>query len=250
MGRLTLDDLALVVREELGRDPSRSTAEALVNEAGESWVNAHSWGYLRNRSQDLAVTAGVESYQLGLGVHAIIDIHRPETPYRDVHLVDFDAWTREKYRYLSDTIWSYEPLATTVFDTRDGDEQPRLYLDVFPVRSTETWRIVYEAGWVPMTDGGDQADLPYFLVPPFREWVRMYALSREKPEQYPMGALDGFMQTRAFKDGQAKDANLNRGIVKRRTGAAQHYARKKSWGHSGIYDRTDLVPPGESDYFA
>lgn len=251
MPRLTLDDLALAVRNEVGRDPSRSTVEALINEAGESWANIHSWAYLRDRSQELELTAGVESYRLGLGVRTVTDIHRPNSTQWKIRLVDYDYWQAERYEWNAQLGRNFKPIATLRYGQEEGDLEPRLYLDIFPVQATETVRIVFQAGWVPLNNRSDVADIPGPLVPSFREWVRMYALTREKPEQYPPGSLDQFIQSRAIKDAMRIDGGVHKGLTRRLTGPGLHYARKRvrSYGH-GFYDRTDLLPPDQGDYFA
>lgn len=250
MPRVTLDDLALVVRNEVGRDPSRSTLEALINEAGESWANLHSWAYLRDRSQELELTSGVERYKLGLGVRTVTEIHRPNSSQWKIHLVDFDYWQAERYEWSAELSRSFRPIATLRWDQLTDDLEPRLYLDIFPVTETETVRIVFQAGWVPLTNGSDVADLPGPLVPAFREWLRMYALTREKPEQYPPGTLDQFMRSRAIMDAMRVDGGVNKGIVPVLTGAGLRHAQKRAMGRGGFYDRSDLLPPDQLDYFA
>ena len=209
---LTLGELCKVVEEELGRSPSKGTSEALVNEAGERWVNSENWRYLRRRTQEVTLTPGVEFYRLGAGVHSIgRTIHRPNSVFAPIELKEWDAFTAYKERYLSGIERPYHPVATTLWGVREDaegkrDERRTLYLSIFPASVAETVVLEYRCGWIPLDGLSDTVDMPSPLIVHFRDWVRVYALHREFPESYPMGTLDRFMQSTSFTDAQRKDA--------------------------------------------
>lgn len=190
---LTLATLAEEVRQELGRTPARSTSEALVNEAGEAWVNAHSWKYLRDRRQEISLVVGTEDYRLALGVRDVRGVlHRKNSVWHPIPLIDYESFTTERERFLSEVNNTFTPLATLRWDTLDGDTQPRLYLQVYPATLTETVQVQYQAGWLPLDLADDVADIPPPLEQPFKEWVRRYALGREK---MPSFSTDAALQT-------------------------------------------------------
>lgn len=192
--RLTLNSLREVVQKELDREPGQSTFESLINEAGEAWVNMFEWAYLRQRSQRLTLEAGVESYRLGLGVRSVSTLYRPDTYYRPIDVVDFTTWTAEKERYFAGLTRLYDPLATVHWDTREGDTEPRLYLSLFPATNAEDVVFEYEAGWLPLDDSDDVADIPGPLAQSFREFLRRYASARETDKTTVDQVLASFMQ--------------------------------------------------------
>lgn len=239
--KLDLASLRKIVREELGRDPGKSTYEDLINEAGEAWVNAAEWSYLRDRFLDLDVTSEVESYRLKLGVRSVIRILRPDSIYsREVVLLDYDAFEAERSRYFARQGRQFNPIAATVHDQREGDDRKRVYLELFPVTITERLRIIVEAGWLPLDNSEDVADLPGSVATAFRGWLRTYALHREKPELYPMGTLEQFRQTGAWVDARRADASLSPKVYQRSSLTERNYQRSKARGHFGLYDRSDL----------
>ena len=238
--KLTLASLSQAVHEELGRDPSRSSMEALVNEAGEAWVNAWNWTYLRDRSQDIQTEAGVESYKLGLGVRNLSAIHRPTTAWPPVELVDFDHYESMRSSFFGEQLRSFTPIATLQYGQQADDDRPRLYLLIFPATLAERLVVVFQAGWVPLDEADDVADIPGPLAQPFLQWVRLYANSREFPERYPMGVLDAYKASPAFREAARVDGALHKTIIPRLTGAGAIYARKRA-GRAGFYTRSDYL---------
>ncbi|MEL6716828.1 MAG: hypothetical protein AAFP86_23830, partial [Planctomycetota bacterium] len=249
--KLTLDSLSSIVREQLGKLPSLSSMEALVNEAGESWVDAHSWVYLRDRSQALELTAGVESYRLGLGVRSINSIDRPSSQYGPIPLVDFDRLERERNSYYGERARRHDPIATLRWDTREGDDRPRLYLEVWPSETTERANVIYQAGWLPLDKKAEVADVPPPLATSFVKWLRLYAQHREVPDEYPMGTMDAFKQGADFMAAKRIDGQVHKRIIPGPGGAQAYYGRKRRRSR-GFYDRGDYVvgtdpyAPGEA----
>lgn len=186
---LTLATLSEEVRQELGRTPSRSTLEALVNEAGEAWVNAHPWLYLTDRRQEVSLVVDQEDYQLNLGVRNVNGVlHRKNSVWQPIPIIDYEAFLTERERFLSEIQNTFTPWATLRWDTKTGDTQPRLYLQVYPATLTETVQVQYQAGWLPLNLAEDVADITPPLEQPFKEWVRRYALGREKTPTYSTDA--------------------------------------------------------------
>lgn len=216
----TLKALTEEVRQELGRDPSRSSAEDLINEAGARWVNAHRWSYLRQRTQEIALQSGTESYRLGAGVRSVGDtLHRPNTTWAPLRVVTFDEYTRFRERFLAGIERPFHPLAATSWDVKEGDKRRTLYLHVFPTGLTETVVAQLDVGWVPLDDLDDVADVPPPLVPFFIEWVRMYAQHREQPE---VGYYGQFVTGPSFMDAKRLDSQHS-GAIRMRPGRAGRY---------------------------
>lgn len=231
--RLTLDSLRELVQRELDREPGQSTFESLINEAGEAWVNLFEWPYLRQRSQRLQLEAGVESYRLGLGVRSISTLYRPDTVYRPIRIVDFTTWTEQKERYLAGLTRLCDPLATVHWDTREGDDEPRLYLSVYPATNTEEVVYEYEGGWLPLDESGDVADIPGPLVQSFREFLRRYASARETDKVTVDQVLDSFMRGPQGMLAR-RVANEHSGQICPGPGAAgERYQRIKAQGRVG-----------------
>jgi len=238
--KLTLASLADVVRQELGRDPSRSSVEALVNEAGEAWANAHNWVYLRDRSQDILTEAGVDAYKLGLGVRSVTKVHRPDSAFRPIPLVDFDYFESERSRFFSAPRYQNEPIATLQWSQEPDDDRPRLYLRLFTGTIAERLRVTYHAGWLPLDGSGDVADVPPPLTQPFVQWLRLYAHSREKPELYPLGSLEAYKASPAMLEARRIDGQIHNGVVPALTGSALTYRKKRLRG-DGFYTREDYL---------
>lgn len=178
--KLTLANLSEVVDKELGREPGRSTMESLINEAGEAWVNAHDWFYLKERSGELTLVAETEDYKLPAGLRSLMNtLYRPDSLYLPIPVIDFESFTVERERYLSSTYRTTNPVAVVRWDTKTGDDRPGLYLSVYPASLAERVVYRYHAGWLPLDEQADVADIPAPLVQPFTEWVRRYAMARE-----------------------------------------------------------------------
>lgn len=223
--KLTLDSLRDAVGNELRRTPSRSTIEELVNEAGEAWVNSHSWVYLRDRSQVLELQAEVELYRLGLGVRSVRSIDRVNNPYGPIPIVDFDFLERERNTFQAEARRVRDPIAALQWSQQADDDRPRLYLHVFPAEETESATLIYEAGWLPLDKSDDVADVPPSLGVHFRDWVRFYAMMREFPDKYPPGALDAFRQQHSYQTALKVDGKIHRRIIPAEGGAGERYRR-------------------------
>jgi hypothetical protein len=237
MKQLTLRDARDVIREELGRDPAKGTVEALVNEAGERWVNAENWRYLRHRTKEITLEPGVEDYPLGAGIQSIGRVlHRPDTVWAPLELLEFSAFTAHRERFLGGLERPFNPVATTVWDAKATDTGRTLYLRIFPTGIGERIVVEYRGGWLPLDELDDAADLPPPLVVHFRDWLRVYAMHREFPEQYPMGTLDAFMQSSSFVDAQRQDAETAGRIAVRKGAIGEHYGAMKSWGSDYRYE--------------
>lgn len=226
--KLTLASLKETVQEELGRGPARSTSEALVNEAGEAWVNAHEWRYLRDRSQDLNIEVGVESYRLGLGVRSVEAVYRPDSHYCEVPIIDFAAFEGERQQFLARSQYLQDPIGTVRWDTKEGDERPRLYLELFPIEFAERFVIRFHAGWLPLDEMEDVADIPGPLSTAFLHWLRMYANHREFPDQYGLGALDTLMRSNVFRKAMSIDGEAAGRIIPAPGGAGAYYNRHRA----------------------
>lgn len=233
--RLTLANLSETVFQELGRDPARSTMEALINEAGEAWVNLAEWFYLSERTGELTLTPGTEQYQLALGVRDLHrELYRPDTWYPRLQIVDHETFTMERERYLGDTFRQFDPLVTVGWDTQSTDDRPRLYLSVYPATLSERVVYRYRAGWLPLDQQEDVADIPAPLVQPFLEWVRRYAMAREfdavgmdqMAAQFMAGPT-GVMAKRA-------DARHRGRPIPARGGAGDRYVRIKAARRFGV----------------
>lgn len=234
---LSLRALGEVVRQELGRPPSRSTAETLINEAGVRWDNAHTWGYQRQRTLKVQLQPGVESYRLGAGVYAVGRVlHRPDTIWAPLPLVDFDAYTREKERYLAGIERPFHPLVTQTWDVREGDDRRYLYLHFFPTTLSEELTVEYVGSWVPLNEQDDTADIPLPLASHFVDWLRFYARTREFPENYPPGSLDQYKRTAAFMDAKTADALNNGRIVARQGRTGDYYQNMRQGRVPRVYD--------------
>ena len=237
--KLTLANLAEAVFQELGRDPGRSTMEALINEAGEAWVNLAEWFYLKERSSEIQLVAGTETYQLSPGVQDLHrELYRPDVYYQPIQIVDHETYLAEKDRYLSANFRLYNPLAGVWWDTKEGDDRPRLYLNIYPTDLGERVTYRYRAGWLPLDEQDDVADIPAPLVQPFVEWVRRYAVARgvdgvgmdQMVAQFMAGPT-GVMAKRA-------DARHRGQPIAARGGAGERYARlraKRNVISSGSY---------------
>lgn len=225
---LTLARLRSDLREEIGRDPARSSMEQLVNEAGEAWVNAHGWRYLRDRSMELQAEAGTESYKLSAGIRSIESIDRPDTHYTRIPVIDFETWNGEVNRFLSRSQYLQDPIATTRWDARQGDLGPALYLEIFPVTFTERLVVTFHAGWLPLDDEGDVADIPPPLTTAFLHFARMYAMMREFPDAAPLQSLDAILATNVLRRAMSVDGESNGRIVKSEGGAGFYYNRHRA----------------------
>lgn len=194
---LTLASLVRVATQELGRTPAKSTAEELVNEAGEAWVNAHPWRYLRDRSQDINIVDGQNLYRLPLGVRSVGEfLLRPDSVYQPIPIVNYEAFISEKERWLSEVERQLTPIATTTFKrlpaaengdpSGKDDDRLRFYIELYPANFTERVVVTFNAGWLPLDNASDEADIPPHLSRGFTEWMRRFAMAREKPDTGPM----------------------------------------------------------------
>jgi hypothetical protein len=154
--------------------------------------------------------------------------------------VDFDYYESQRSSFLGATTRHYDPVATLQYDQAEGDDRPRLYLRLFPATITERLTAVYQAGWLPLNDSDDVADIPTPLTQPFATWLRLFANSREFPERFPLGTLDQWKASPGFTEARRVDGALHKGIIPRLTGAGLAYARKRRGGQ-GFYTRNDYL---------
>lgn len=227
---LTLGSLASDLISDLGRTPGRSTVEALINEAGEAWVNGHSWIYLRDRTQTINLVAGTEDYQLSLGVRAVNTVlYRPDSIWAPIPVMDYDTFIRERERYLSSVALNFTPIATVRWGTHSRDAGPRLYLQVYPATTVETVVVRYQAGWLPLNESHEVADIPPPMTHGFREWVRRYAQGREKQPQTNVDAawVSFFNGPIGLSAKKADSSHVGR-IIASPGGAGTRYARSKA----------------------
>lgn len=225
---LTHERLQSIVHEELGRGPARSTYEQLINEAGEAWVNAHEWRYLRDRSQEIAAVAGVEEYAMGLGVRAVTALHRPDTVWPSIPIISFDGFERMRQQYLSRIERIQRPIANVRYDAREDDKAPRLYLSIYPVDFTERLVAQYNAGWLPLDGLQDVADIPPPLGTAFTEWLRGYADYQEYRSQRPPDTLDRMRAAHSFRAAKSVDGQASGPIAKQEGGAGAYYNRSRA----------------------
>lgn len=175
---LTLRRLADVVFDALDRAPSSTNSiEFLVNEAGVAWCNAHEWGYLRRRRTELSLEPETTVYGLGedlVTVESIIDPDHQRYVPTLLPRPEFELWKAE-YLAMTTTLW-----VGTVYDGAIGGV-PQKVLEMHPAPSTERGLIViYTGTWSPVDDLDDVVDIPVQLEPAFTEWVRAWAVAREK----------------------------------------------------------------------
>jgi len=236
---LTLRSLLEEVRQELGRNPSRSTGEQLINEAGERWVNTHGWTYLRQRTQEIQLVSGQEDYRLGVGIRSLGRVlHRPDSVWAPLNLMGFSEFTAYRERYLAGIERPFNPVVSMSWNALEGDEEPRLYLHVFPSGLNERLVVEYDGGWVPLNELDDAVDIPAPLGIHFIEWIRLYARYREFPEQYPLGVVDAFKQTSAFRDAMKVDTQHNGRMLPRLGTAGESYVAAR---HSPYLERYEAM---------
>lgn len=186
--QLTLASLTETVRQELGRTPARSTAEELVNEAGEAWVNLHEWRYLQAREGELSLVDGTSLYRLGKGVRAVnTSLRRPNSIDPPIPVLSQQDFFRFKRTWLSEISFQLRQIATTRWTQQEGDAQPYLYIELYPANLNETVYYTFDAGWLPLDNPSDQADIPGPLAHGFVTFIRSYAMAREKPQ---MGTVE------------------------------------------------------------
>lgn len=232
--RLTYPLLAEAVREELAREPSKQTMESLINEAGERWVSIHRWAYLRQAKIDIKLVSGTERYRLPGGVREVGDeLFRPNSIWRPIPVVSFDAFTAFRERYLAGIERPYEPLATTVREVQEGDDRPELYLYVFPSSITETVVTQVELGWFPVNAKSDEVYLPDHLGVYFLEFLRVYAMHREFPEQ---SRYEAYMAGLDFREAKRHDARGSGQIQYRGGRASDRYHSQRHSVRRARYD--------------
>ncbi len=177
---LTLASLVSDVRQQLGRDPSLTSAEALVNEAGEAWVDSHSWKYLTDRTTTIDLVPGQVLYRMPDGIESVgTRIERANSIWHPIKVLSYDDFHAERFRYLSEVGREFTPIATFRYTQQPGDDSPKPYIEIWPDGITETVQVMYRAGWLPMNESDDAVDLPPQLESSFKEFVRRYALGRE-----------------------------------------------------------------------
>lgn len=175
---LTLRRLADVVFDALDRAPSSTNSiEFLVNEAGVAWANAHEWGYLRRKRMEVAIEPGTTVYALGpdlITVDALIDPDYQRYVPTLLPRPEFELWKAESLT-MTTTMW-----VGTVYDAvLDG--LPQKALEVYPAPSTtRSLIVIYTGTWTEVDAMDDAVDIPVQLEPAFMEWVRSYAMAREK----------------------------------------------------------------------
>lgn len=233
--KLTLANLSEIVFQELGRDPGRSTMEALINEGGEAWVNLCEWFYLSERTAEIHVETGVESYRLGLGIRDLHStLYRPDTSYRPITIVDHETYTAEREYWLSNQTRQYDPLASVRWDTQEDDDRPRLYLSLFPATLTERLVYRFRAGWLPLDEQDDVADIPPPMVQPFKQWIRRYAMAREFDGMGVEQSTAEFMASPTYALAKRADARHRGEPVPAKGGAGERYDRIRAARRLGL----------------
>ncbi len=90
-----------------------------------------------------------------------------------------------------------------------------------------------DAGWLPLDDLDDAADVPPPLVPHFFEWVRMYAMHREQPE---VGFMERYIAGMSFREAKRADSQHTGMIVPRGSRVGDKYRRLKRPATNGRYE--------------
>lgn len=241
---LTLRSLTESVRQELGRDPARSSAEELVNEAGAAWVDAHEWQYLRARSLTIDLVPTESRYALPDYVEDVAtSLDRPNSVWTPIPIYDFPTFSSEKERYLASIGREFQPIATSYFATQGSDNAYRLFIEIFPAGVTETVSLDYTAGWKPLNKSSDTADVPLPLQRAFREWVRRYASGREKQPQMNIDTMhQTFFSGPVGMNAMKKDGMVSGALTPRAAASGMYFGKRKliaggGTTNSGFYDR-------------
>lgn len=229
---LTLRTLKETVRQELGRDPRRSSGEELVNEAGEAWADAHDWQYLRTQSISVDLVPGTFKYNLETISPYALDVgdklHRPNSVWSPIPVLDWSTFEHASQTFLWDVGREFQPIATIVEEKGASDDRPETYLEVFPSKITETVVLEVTLGWVQVDLEDDFIQVPKALERSFIEFVRRYAMGREKTPQTNVDLeVAQFFAGPLGKAAVRRDGKKSGKIPRKYGRAGQNYAMRK-----------------------
>lgn len=214
-----VDEARIALRGELH---ARVSEKRFVNGVGRRWTSAHPWVYLKGRTASIPVILGQQVYPLPADLRRIKEVLDEHRWFPAVRMVDWGEWQTRDYQDYGALNGVY--LGAVNIQSTGGAPAPQLHLTPAPPEET-TLRVVYDAGWKPLADDGDVADVPSWAEESFLDLARAVALAFERPSSDgnpdPMGVyVAQWKASTGFRDAISIDGALL-GKIDRGTGALE-----------------------------
>jgi hypothetical protein len=184
---LTLADYRNRLQHALGGEVSDLLdQDALINEAGRAFVDAHTWGFMQRPPTDLDFTISVGYVNLPSDFASLIAIDITADNLNAFQLVDYSEFA--KYEAVSYVGTPGGVFGTIVYPGQTSVTAaagvPRLLLYPTPTSTISgALRIFYRAGWTELTNDADVPNFPTYCESVFTEFVRAFAFGSEEPDQ-------------------------------------------------------------------
>ena len=223
-----MDEVRIALRGDLD---ARMSEGRFVNGVGRRWAAMHPWRYLKGRSVLIPAVSGQQVYDLPRDAQRITDVLDETRLVPVVRVISWSEWHLRDQRDYGALYGSYLGAINYGESTLDGSTQvvPQLHLTPQVDGITE-FRVVYDAGWTPLTSNDDIADLPTWAEPAFLDLTRGVALAYARPTADgaadPMvGYVAQFKAGTTFRDAISTDGVLNGKIAMGEGPLQQHIDR-------------------------
>lgn len=214
---LTVLELQRFIRHTLGgaEPPSEIPAIAIINEAGEELVNARRWNWLVRPETPLSLTASQNYISLPADFGEVISLEMADTLNGQMIAVtpkEIMAWRSTPVPAAPTTFyWTIEYQGTSAA----GAPVPRIALHTDPTTSqANAIRLIYRAGWTPLSADGDAAVIPTWMESLYRDFITAVARGRCEEDIATVGdRLEVVLNSSSFRAKAARDAatQVNRG---------------------------------------
>lgn len=203
-----MDEARIALRGDL--DPRILEGRFVNTMVGRRWASMHPWRYLKGRSVLIPAVAGQQVYDLPRDATQITDVLDEQRLVPVVRMIEWSEWHLRDQRDYGALYGSY--LGALNHEKVGSEVVPRLHLTPAPEGITE-FRVVYDAGWRPVTAEDDVADLPVWAEPAFLDLTRAVALAYTRPSSDgmpdPMTAyIAQFRASTTFRDAQSADGRM------------------------------------------
>ncbi|MEM6675605.1 MAG: hypothetical protein AAF726_22330 [Planctomycetota bacterium] len=183
-----IDEARLALRSDL--DPRLAEMD-FVNRVGRRWIGLHRWMYLQGRSFVVTTVAGQQTYTLPTDLSEVTAVYGEPgqvTPYEVVKMVSPEEWHAYDRQLLGGFFGRF--VGYIDYAVVDDVNVPRLQLTPVP-QEGRTLRLVYRAGWRPLVQGEDVADVPIWGEEAFRDLTRGLSLALHRVGADPSVDLIG-----------------------------------------------------------
>jgi hypothetical protein len=168
-----------------GRLDSRNGAIAIVNDAGTHMVSSHAWPWLVRPPLGLPLVAGQTFISLPDDFRRLISLEVAGSSYQGIEETSLSRLVQFRESFEVDTgVYLYALSYRSA-----GTPQ----LEIFPTPASSeanAFTLVYEAGWLTLTNNGQVPAMPADMEPLLVEYVRAFARGSLKSE-FAAKMIDG-----------------------------------------------------------